>query len=326
MLFCSIFSNKISLQKGSSMNLFAILILTFISLFTNQLNAALPEYTQILTPHGYKEIQSLVSGDQVCSFDVTTQKKTTATVVTVQACNPSSFCLVKTNNGLVAASSSQQFFDTTKNQWICAEQLNPEVSIFNLSKQKAIVNCCATIEYVSPDSTWYKLSLSAPHTFFITEHNILTHNVLPLAIGISFVFGESLASLAFSGVSLALGALIFGTKKDNKPFIAIKGSNDDPFEFAHFNDHNELNNENNKRHILQEKHNWKKLDPDPNNNWDKIIQIIRRVLKEGVHSFHSKANDGKDVYNAKATINNHTVGVRYKLDNNVKIISTAWVQ
>lgn len=79
--------------------------------------------------------------------------------------------------------------------------------------------------------------------------------------------------------------------------------------------------DNNKHHILQEKHAWDKVVNDPN-SWDEVSDVLNQVLKYGTESpYHDTKNILKKVYN----INGSDVLVKYLYRDGKLIISDAWV-
>lgn len=83
--------------------------------------------------------------------------------------------------------------------------------------------------------------------------------------------------------------------------------------------------ENKKRHILQNKHNWNELVPNPKdpNNWGKIAAVISKVMEEGTSENYKGT---PDVYVKTLKIGEKIVQVTYKIVNCVKRISDAWVK
>lgn len=80
-------------------------------------------------------------------------------------------------------------------------------------------------------------------------------------------------------------------------------------------------NQNKKIHILQEKHNWRKFDPDPEKNWDKIVKAIKEALKNGHHWQKSE-----DEWRATIKIGEHIVEVGYGLKDGIRRIGSAWIK
>ena len=83
--------------------------------------------------------------------------------------------------------------------------------------------------------------------------------------------------------------------------------------------------DNRKHHITQEKHNWNKLVPNPNdpNNWGKIAALISTVLANGSEEKY-KGIEG--VFIKTYQIGNQIVEVTYRIIDGIINISDAWVK
>ena len=77
-----------------------------------------------------------------------------------------------------------------------------------------------------------------------------------------------------------------------------------------------------KQHILQDKHNWNKLVPNPKdpNNWGKIAGIIAKVMQDGKEEPH------KSVLKKVLKVGGKVVEVTYKIVKGKVRISDAWVK
>ena len=84
-------------------------------------------------------------------------------------------------------------------------------------------------------------------------------------------------------------------------------------------------NGNDKKHILDPKHNWNKMVPDPKdpNNWGKITTIISFVLANGTEENYKGATD---VFIKTCQIGQEVIQVTYKIIDDVVHISNAWVK
>lgn len=109
---------------------------------------------------------------------------------------------ITTVKGVFYASLDQLFFDTQHNCWIKVEDISID-TIFLDSKMNHIE--CLAIDIINTKPIkLYHISTSYPHTFFVTDQELLTHNNPPIVvINLFWVFGE--------GVKIALGALLGGT-------------------------------------------------------------------------------------------------------------------
>lgn len=63
---------------------------------------------------------------------------------------------------------------------------------------------CTKIAFIKKLVRGYKIEVSSPHNFFITEREILVHNFLPIIVTLSFSF-DFFSSITLSGFGLFVG-------------------------------------------------------------------------------------------------------------------------
>lgn len=298
------------------------LVVFLFLILSSSLRAGVLKGSTIATPVGLKTVESLKEGDEVYSFNVETQLPSQVCIVGIQKRTSPSVIIVFTEKTVFLAAPDQKIFDPVKGEWIAAASLTDNHVL--VDRTNSHIKCRGVFPYNSKDGlfTVYNISTAAPHTFYSSDAQILTHNFLPITLGISFIFDELISSLAFGGISFAIGAIAGGINKNKEPFVTV-----DPLMgenlFGQRATENDLRRKDKKDHILQGKHNWHKLDPDPQNNWDNIIKIILLTLQTGNHT---QDNPASPIFTAIATINNQVVGVRYAIVAGLKRVSTAWVQ
>lgn len=79
--------------------------------------------------------------------------------------------------------------------------------------------------------------------------------------------------------------------------------------------------DNNKHHILLEKHSWDKV-VDDSKTWDEIRDVLHQVLKYGTEAPYGNT---KNVFQKVYNINGSDVLVKYLNINGKLTISDAWV-
>lgn len=220
---------------------------------------------------------------------------------------------------MFGAACDQSLYDPVAKQWIDANKLT--AANFLIDSNSNHQACLAIIPWALGEETvtLYDISTTDPHTFFAP---VLTHNVIPIAIGFGIVFGETLASVGFAGASLAIGWLVGKISGEGESSLAF-----DPLQvqegIGNFADNLDNLNQNKQDHIKAPKHNWSNLVPDPNNNWDKIKDIIRIVLATGIHRSN---NNSDSVYRASTNISGYIIEVTYTVENGIRRISNAWIK
>ena len=79
--------------------------------------------------------------------------------------------------------------------------------------------------------------------------------------------------------------------------------------------------DNNKYHILQEKHSWGKVIDNPN-SWNEVSDVLNQVLEHGVETPYGNT---KNIFQKVYNINGSDVLVKYLKVNGKLMISDAWV-
>lgn len=104
---------------------------------------------------------------------------------------------ISTDHGSFYAAPDQLFFDPAIKKWIAAQDITTQTTFLNAQLQ----HCrCRNVEIiVAPNTKIIHITTTAPHTFFVTEQELLTHNAFPLVIGLSWLFG---GGLEFLGISI----------------------------------------------------------------------------------------------------------------------------
>jgi hypothetical protein len=178
-------------------------ILPFFVCLTISIHSLLPSIlsgTLIKTADGHITAESIACGDTVIAYDsellsiasITHIKKTTTDIVVA----------ITTEKGLFYAAPDQLFYDPITNQWILAKSISIQTVFLNAQ----LDHCpCINVEIISiKPIDVYHISTTSPHNFFITEQELLTHNAIPLFIGIAWLFGEG---LQFAGMTLGTALL-----------------------------------------------------------------------------------------------------------------------
>lgn len=282
----------------------------------NQLQPSVVQGTAIATVNGLVLVEKLSIGNTVLGFDTATKTAVQTPVIALNKRTTNSVVLIITDQDVVIAATDQQLFDPVANSWIAAANLTADNYLIDSKgdhiKCRASTTCNAEEEIF----TVFDISTTDPHNFFATESQLLTHNVTPFAVGVAFAFGETLSSISLVDVVIGAGAFFVGLVTGK---VSIGSAKPD------VNFKNPLDNKDTRDHIRQNKHNWSKLVPDPNNNnnWDKIAEIIATVMATGVHRLEGKT---PNVYIAAANICNRIVEVKYIIKDGVEIISNAWVK
>ncbi len=302
-------------MKFATKHIAAFVAILFLAI--NPLQSAVLKGTVIATVDGLVRVEDLCVGSQVIGFDFATRTTKQVSVVALNKRTTKSVVLIATDHDVIVAAADQQLYDPVSNNWVTASNLTSDNYLMGSKvthiKCRFVTVCNADEEIF----TVYDISMAEPHNFFATEAQVLTHNVIPIVVGVGIAFGETIASISLGEIVVGIGSFVAGLAAGK---VAISLTN--PGADICFKD--PLSRQDKKDHILQGKHNWPNLVPDPNNNWDRVVEIIAAVMASGAH----RVADGKtsDVYVASATVGNRVVEVTYRIINGVKTISDAWVK
>lgn len=136
------------------------------------LQASLVEGTLVKTPQGLLPVEQLRVGDIVFSYEsVGILKEVKILYISKETTDIR--LIIPTEEGIVIACKDQFFYDIETCRWIQAEKINGD---------QVLVNChgkpyqCRRVITVHESTTIYKVTVEFPHTLFISEMEIVTHN------------------------------------------------------------------------------------------------------------------------------------------------------
>lgn len=142
-------------------------LLTLLSL--HQLNPAIIEHTLVLTPSGHIPIENLtISEILVCG------QGQLAAVTHIKTYTTENSYIIKTDTASLHVSHDQLLFDAHSQKWILTSEINENSSLIDINNTHLPFH----IQKCADPVTAYEISLEYPHTFYISESNILAHNVL----------------------------------------------------------------------------------------------------------------------------------------------------
>lgn len=184
----------------------------------------------------------------VAAYDTTSSYQTTSKIV--RGGRSKSNCFIRlgfeeklknSNRHDVTCTPTQEFYSATTHQWIPAYKLKIGDELVCTNNTTKIV---AYISLIKEPLDIFTIEVKHSHTFFVTHHSLLTHNmVIPMAfsLGMSIPFGASAGSAAggFFGpitflvgaaVGCAVGALVKIVCNSKMPTYTIDTYNTNDFE------------------------------------------------------------------------------------------------
>ncbi len=158
----------------------------------------------IKTTHGFTLVENVKCGDELASYS-DDKKMTTCIVQKVVVGTIDTMIEIVTEKGTIQSVPDQLFYGPVIKGWVVAQNIT--TSNYLLNSQLKHVKCIdVRIVSIAP-TNMYQISTTAPHTFFVTDQEVLTHNFFPIVLGVSWLFG--LGSIEFAGFNIA--AIIAGT-------------------------------------------------------------------------------------------------------------------
>jgi hypothetical protein len=180
--------------------IFKKLLYLSLFLYAQTLIPSILANTLIKTPSGFASIENVTLNTPLISYSpnqsVVEVIPNHITSTTIQ-----NIVILSTDIGNVATCPDQLFYNPITASWIKAQDITPGVTLLTYSNYCI----CTAIEIIAvPPTNIYHLSTTYPHTFFITEQELLTHNMFPLAaISMTWLFGE--------GITFSFGTILTGT-------------------------------------------------------------------------------------------------------------------
>ena len=172
--------------------------------------------TLVRTTDGYISVENVIIGNRLVTHNNASPCNTTVTQITHS--NTNILITITTPKGIFYTCPDQLFYDPISAQWIAAQHITTQTTFLDYQHNHCPCLHVETIQ-TEPIST-YRISTTAPHTFFITEQELLTHNALPLFIGFAWLFGQG---LQFAGITIGtaflgsyIGVQLYNGQKQKK--------------------------------------------------------------------------------------------------------------
>ena len=134
--------------------------------------------TKVLTETGYKDIDKITIGEKVLSYNEFTKTNEYKTVLKTFVHNDMNETLYKllVNGNIIEVTSLHRFYVKTESgyDWIAAKDLNVGDVVMNKEGQYYTIDSITNIQI---RETVYNLSVEDNHNYYVTEDNILVHNL-----------------------------------------------------------------------------------------------------------------------------------------------------
>lgn len=181
-------------------------IIIFLLSAINFIRAGFPADTLIKTDKSYVPIQVISDRNNIVSFDSKTNLVNTNELIHTFTIHSATYYHIHLANDVITCSENQKFYNPRLKKWIKAKDINKKSYFLDYYGDSI---SCIRIDRIQSTQpiVFYEITLGEPHTFFVSESQILTHNVVPIVIGLSWAIGER---IALTGAGVGLGALGLG--------------------------------------------------------------------------------------------------------------------
>lgn len=194
--------------------------------------------TILKTPSGYSTFASVSNGMSIESDNAGQNGMST---VTHTYSTIEQYCIelvLEDNPTPLICSYDQKFYYPTSQAWKSAKNLHSDDFLMN---NKGYYKKIKSVARLKNPTKLFDISVSPYHIFFVSEHDILAHNILPIAVGFSLAFGGGTCEWlgVYGGIALlgSLFGIIINKNKKQKSSIKFFGScsgspdPDDPHDF-----------------------------------------------------------------------------------------------
>lgn len=181
-------------------------ILILLSYVTLHLHASIHENTLIKLDSTLIPLRLLAKEHSIICHNVSSNTLSTSHLIHISKKSTRTIYHIQLPTSTIICSPEQLLYDPLLKQWVSAKNISSN-NIFLNSNGSYIP--CIHVEKQELDKPMYlyDLTLTKPHTFFISKEEVLAHNFLPIVIGLSWAFGEG---IALSGIGIGIGTLGLG--------------------------------------------------------------------------------------------------------------------
>lgn len=156
--------------------------------------------TLVKTPEGYVPIEALSSGSLICAYDIKNDAQTTRRVLHINKVRISEGIQISCNGHIIITGMKQKFFVPTLSCWVTVQKMSESNEL-----QKEFLSTNIQIKKISESIEVYQLLVDADHTFYVTDHDVLVHNAIPLLyMGTGLVTTSAFTAIATPIIAVAV--------------------------------------------------------------------------------------------------------------------------
>jgi len=288
----------------------------FLSLCHSSLFSGIISGTLVSTPNGFVPVQRLHAGNTVIGYCCKCKKLIKSPITKIKRKKGKQLVLIKIKNENLLVSKEQIFFDPSKIKWVRARNLTCKnyLMSYNFIDDNVVLSKvrCSSVQKVKRRSAIYEISLEYPHTLFISESQILTHN-FACSLGLGLAFGSGMISLETIAVTASFCCLglytLFGRKSKFKTHVIYNPCNQNHSPNKEPDDEDDNDNKEKQefeitkdaaQHIFRNKKNHLSCDAPENRKilFD-LVSDMKNFLVEDMHGnkwYGKTLSDGKQLW------------------------------
>ncbi len=135
--------------------------------------------TFVKTTSGYSYVEQLKPNDFIFSHVIDNHKSEKSIITHSTKSRSDQFVRITIGNSTICCASDQKFYAYNHQQWITADQLQITDLLMGNDGDAVAID---SINVTNQPCTFYALSLETNHTYYISHHNILVHNAVPVVV------------------------------------------------------------------------------------------------------------------------------------------------
>jgi hypothetical protein len=159
--------------------------------------------TLLITENGLKKIEDITTEDKVISSK--SEQLLISKLFYKKSVIQKNCIVIIVDHEEIIASAKQKFY--VDSDWKKADQLQIGDQLRTIEGTFLPIQ---RIYKITSDIEIFDISVVPAHTYFVSQHKILVHNLDPITIGFVFAFGEGI--IEFIGINLGLAAFGIGLK------------------------------------------------------------------------------------------------------------------
>jgi hypothetical protein len=133
--------------------------------------------TLVKTDSSYQKIEDIKPGQTVIAYDAQKQELTSRKVLNTFTKHVSSYVLITLNGTTIKTAVDQKLHIPSKNLYVTAKELSKSAEL-----QAAYPIAISDIELVDAEADICMLTVEQDHNFFVSEQDVLAHNIAPLFV------------------------------------------------------------------------------------------------------------------------------------------------